>query len=153
MYIKNRIIFARYPFGFCNIIMAILVFQEQVLGISNPPLATQSSLFVTPLPPSKTKSPFIPNTRKRTRSKNKYNNRYRETIRAGGRGKDSSRNLRVKPQQNYPDKSQHLDKLFEIAGQRPKDKQLNTLLQIAGGRPNRQSGTAQNQPDNESSFK
>ena len=105
------------------------------------------------MPPSKTKAPFIPNTRKRTRSKNKYNNRYRETIRAAGRGKDSSRNLRVKPQQNYPDKSQHLDKLFEIAGQKPKDKQLNTLLQIAGGRPNRQSGAGQNQLDNESSFK
>ena len=110
------------------------------------------------MPPSKTRSPFIPNTRKRTRSnnnrsKNKYNNRYRETVRAGGRGEDSSRNLRVKPQQNYPDKSQHLDKLFEIAGQKPKDKQLNTLLQIANGRPNKQSGTGQNQHDNESSFK
>ena len=59
----------------------------------------------------------------------------------------------MKPQQNYPDKSQHLDKLFEIAGQKPKDKQLNTLLQIANGRPNKQSGTGQNQHDNESSFK
>ena len=59
----------------------------------------------------------------------------------------------MKPQQNYPDKSQHLDKLFEIAGQKPKDEQLNTLLQIAGGRPHRQSGTGQTQLDNESSFK
>ena len=133
--------------------MIDLVFQEQVLGISSPTIATQSSLFVTPLPPSKPKSQFIPNTRKRTRSKNKYSNRYRETIRSRGRGEDSSRNLRVKPQENYPDKSQHLDKLFEIAGQKPKDKQLSALLQIADGRPNRQTNSVQNQPKAESSFK
>ena len=59
----------------------------------------------------------------------------------------------MKPQENYPDKSQHLDKLFEIAGQNPKNKQLNTLLQIADGRPNRQTNSEQNQPKAESSFK
>jgi hypothetical protein len=38
--------------------------------------------------------------------------------------KGNNRNLRRLQQKQYPDKRQHLDKLFEIAGQKPKNQQL-----------------------------
>ena len=67
--------------------------------------------------------------------------------------KGSNRNLRRLHQKQYPDKRQHLDKLFEIAGQKPKSQQLNALLEIAGGRPTRQTGQGSNHQRDDSSFK
>ena len=69
----------------------------------------------------------------------------------GNRG--NNRNLRRLQQKQYPDKRQHLDKLFEIAGQKPKNQQLDALLEIAGERPTRQTGQASIHQTDDSSFK
>merc|ERR1711974_135364 len=71
----------------------------------------------------------------------------REHTRKRTRNKSNNRNARLKQPKQYPDKRQHLDKLFEIAGQTQKNKQLNKLLEIAGQRPPRQiSSEEQDEP-------
>ena len=60
--------------------------------------------------------------------------------------------MRRVEQKRYPDKRQHLDKLFEIAGQTPKNQQLDALLEIAGARPARQTGQSSGRQNDKSSF-
>ena len=99
-----------------------------------------SSLFVTPLPPSASPLPIRP-VRKDNRPRT--DRRYREPTSPDHYGNRNTRPRRVKqqtPRRQYPDKKQHLDKLFEIAGHSPKNDQLNKLFEIAGGkRPSRSS--------------
>ena len=98
-----------------------------------------SSLFVTPLPPSASPLPILP-VRKDNRQRT--DRRYREPTSPHNYGNSNNRDRRVKqqtPRRQYPDKKQHLDKLFEIAGHSPKNDQLNKLFEIAGKRPSRSS--------------
>lgn len=123
-------------------------------GQSRPSVATASSLFVTPLPPTSSTTPQRSIKTNKSRAKNKYNNRYKENVRTDNTGrKGNNRNLRRFQQKQYPDKRQHLDKLFEIAGQNPKNQQLDTLLEIAGGRPTRKTSQGSNNHRDDSSFK
>ena len=105
--------------------------------------------------PSSTAAPIRSTRRSRAKSRNRYNNRYRETPQKGTRRKGNTRNLRRIEQKQYPDKSQHLNKLFEIAGasRTPKNPQLNALLEIAGGRPSRQTDQGSTQSPSKKEFK
>ena len=119
---------------------------------STPSLATPSNLFVTPIPPSSTATTIHSTRKSRTKTRNRYNNRYKDTPRSRPGLKGKGRNLRRIEQKKYPDKTQHLDKLFEIAGQSPKSPQLNALLEIAGGRPSRQIDRGSSKPPAKKEF-
>ena len=109
------------------------------------------------MPPSSTATTIRSTRKGRTKTRNRYNNRYKENSRSRPGGKGKGRNLRKMEhtiqEKKYPDKRQHLDKLFEIAGHAPKSPQLNALLEIAGGRPNRQISQQASQPPAKKEFK
>ena len=114
-------------------------------------ITPSSSLFVTPLPPSSNTATHRKNSRNKKRSKG--NIRPRERTRNRTRNKSNNRNARLKQPKQYPDKRQHLDKLFEIAGQTQKNEQLNKLLEIAGKRPPRQISSAEGSKQDEPTFR